>query len=271
MHSLNIIIPYSLITANEGFKKFLLTTYIYFYLRCGADGIVYSNLSNILSRGCGYSKNMTTARKKTVYKQLKQAIQFMQDKEYIGDIIDERTGEIIDIINAAPEQELILDVSNTRRAMHERFGILRYDDYIKIKSARSPSFWKMLVVYMFLVVNTFYGKADDMSQVSYWSATYKKLSETLRDEFSERTMISICKSLQDLNMISIRRFYWQTGNQNSPPLCLGNVFIVNGNSSPEEIEERLHEAYYEAKHKFIEYTKQTNLENAASIYAEKGA
>lgn len=271
MRKINITIPYSLVTANGDYRKFLLTTYIYFYLRCGADGIVYSNLSNILSRGCGYSKNMTSVRKKTIYKQLKQAIQFMQEKEYIGYIIDEDTGEIIDINDATPEQSLVFDVATTHEMMRERFGILSYNDYMTIKNTRSPSFWKMITVYMFFVVNTFFSTGEDISQASYWSASYKKLSETLQDEFSERTMITICKTLQDLNLISMKPFYWQTDDKKRPPLCLGNVFIVNGNSSSKEIEDRLYEAYYDAKHSFIEYRRQNILEDAAETFAEKGA
>ena len=273
-----LCVPLSLIKLNSettkndilNFKQFVLPVYLELAVRRGKDGMCIRKISNLLTYGCGYDDNENAYRRK-YYDGVKHALKFLQDNNYIGDAIDEKTGEIVDVTGARPKADLIFDMRNLENFTKHKFVLLPVDDYLVIKNIRQESaqlFWKYLVVYSYI-----YGFVENPRWNSgfnkYWTFKYDVISKDLGYGFSPNTVGIVFDKLQSLNLIAYDRTYVKPQTERDAPFCIGTTTIIVGGQSEDQVAQRLIAAKKKKKNnyaiKYNEYQKQGKVVDFHSV------
>jgi len=266
-------VPFSLIAPPKqdtengsfSFRQFILPTYLDLFLRRGADEKCLYSVANILSFGCGYANN-ANAYHRNHYDGIKYALKFMQDKDYIGDIYSAKTGEVVDVLNVLPKEELFFDLTKMNHRIEGKFVVLPAERYMILRQLRDESailFWKHLTLYTYLYSYLGYNLIKNERFREYWTFTQEKISIALGDGFSPQTVGVLFDKLQDMGLIDFESVYIKTGNRKEPPYCIGTVTVLTmENETPEEVNQRLRRAKKDAKDGYIKNYVNKQLENA---------
>lgn len=245
-------VPYELLTAKEiegeGYKKFIVPVYLDLYNNGNNDRECRSTLFWLLTEGCGFESPSGTYGQE-IYKQLKEAVSFLQQKNHIGDIVDCKTGEVIDIMTAKPRDILCFDLKNFCTGPMTNPVLISHDDYTKIKnidySERGTMFWKTLVMYMYVSSCLGYNPTAKTCKQSYWMFTGEKVWEKLGKGFTRNTVYTLMEILKEYELIDYATV--------KTPRCIGKATILTMGENQDEIAERMEQAIDLAKEQYLAY------------------
>ena len=251
--------PFDLLKAAElgtnRCKKFVVPAYLDLYNNSNNDGECYYTLFWLLTRGGGFESPSGTYGQ-DIYRQLKEAVNFLQQKNLIGDIVDCKTGEVIDIMTAKPRDLLCFDVRNLYGYLKTRFASISHEDYVKIKNIeyteRGFTFWKTLVMYMYISSCLKYNPRTNECAQQYWTFTAAHTYDDLCEGFTPTTVQSLFALLKENKLIEYETTYIKDSPE-KPPRCIGKVTILPMGDDQDRVEYRLQQAKKQARIDCIRY------------------
>lgn len=243
-------------------RQFVLPIYLYLGFSQGESKYYYISLKRLLKRACGYST--AAGSRNDNYFELKKALKYLQYTNDIFNIINEDTGEIVDVMNTTPSMELCIELNNFNRMRKEQFVRFTYDEFARLSTIESTTHrWKAIVLYGYIRAQLGYEVTSGKERYMFWNFTSEQVADILRDGFSRHTIDGLFDILKGLELI-----YWELGyvrilhEKKRDVRRIGKITILNKNDPLEAVQIRFAAIKEKAQKQYL-----TNMNLSSSSVA----